>query len=149
MGVLFSCPVEEEEDMPAGAALPAPGCGGGGNAGVEPTALKPSLAGSGKLRFERSLGSLIRREQQSPSARLQVDATKIPATSPRATVAPVQPVMPRELARTRVRRRRGRGPAGEPQARGGRRDGAEGVQELPHAPPPRRLRRRRRAELTF
>ncbi|XP_066391287.1 IQ domain-containing protein IQM2-like isoform X4 [Miscanthus floridulus] len=101
MGGLFSCPVEEEEDMPAGAALPAPGCGGGGNAGLEPTALKPSLAGSGKLRFERSLGSLIRREQQSPSARLQVDATKIPATSPRATVAPVQPVMPRELARTR------------------------------------------------
>ena len=101
MGVLFSCLVEEEEDVPAGAALPAPGCGGGGNAGVEPTALKPSLAGSGKLRFERSLGSLIRREQQSPSARLQVDATKIPATSPRATVAPVPPVMPRELARTR------------------------------------------------
>ncbi|KAG0545967.1 hypothetical protein BDA96_02G407000 [Sorghum bicolor] len=100
MGVLFSCPVEEEEDVPAGAALPAPE-GGGGNAGVEPTALKPSLAGSGKLRFERSLGSLIRREQQSPSARLQVDATKIPATSPRATVAPVPLVMPRELARTR------------------------------------------------
>jgi len=103
MGVLFSCPVEEEEDVPAGAGLPAPGCGGGGggNAGVEPTALKPSPAGSGKLRFEGSLGSLIRREQQSPSARLQVDATKIPATSPRATVAPVPPVMPRELARTR------------------------------------------------
>jgi hypothetical protein len=67
---------------------------------VEPTALKPSL-GSDKLRFQGSLGSLIRREQQSPSARLQVDATKIPATSPRATVAPVPPVMPRELARTR------------------------------------------------
>ena len=101
MGVLFSCPVEEEEDVPAGAALPAPEGGGGGNAGVEPTALKPSLAGSGKLRFERSLGSLIRREQQSPSARLQVDAEKIPATSSRATVAPVPLVMPRELARTR------------------------------------------------
>jgi hypothetical protein len=106
MGVLFSCPVEEEEDVPAGAAaaLPAP-C----NAAVEPPALKPSLQGSGKLRFERSLGSLIRREQQSPSARLHVDvdvdvdaaAKQVPATSPSATVAPVPPVMPRELARTR------------------------------------------------
>jgi hypothetical protein len=107
MGVLFSCPVEEEEDVPAGAAaaLPAP-C----NAAVEPPALKPSLPGSGnKLRFERSLGSLIRREQQSPSARLHVDvdvdvdaaAKQVPATSPSATVAPVPPVMPRELARTR------------------------------------------------
>ena len=92
MGMLFSCPVEEE-DVPAEAAgLPAPG---GANAG-EPAALKASL-GSGKLRFEGSLS--FKREPQSPSALLQVE-TKISVASPRATVVAPVP-MPRELARTR------------------------------------------------
>ncbi|CAN6185021.1 unnamed protein product [Urochloa humidicola] len=88
MGMLFSCPVEEE-DAP-------PGCG---NAGAEPEVLKAPL-GSGKLRFEGSLS--FKREQQPQqqtlSALLQVEA-KISVASPRATVAPVP--MPRELARTR------------------------------------------------
>ncbi|OEL31326.1 IQ domain-containing protein IQM2 [Dichanthelium oligosanthes] len=91
MGVLFSCPVEEDQDVQAEAGLPAPGCG---NA-AEPTVLKASL-GSGKLRFEGSLS--FKREQQSPSARLQVE-TKISIASPRATVAPVP--MARELAQSR------------------------------------------------
>ncbi|PAN15026.1 hypothetical protein PAHAL_2G458900 [Panicum hallii] len=92
MGMLFSCPVEEE-DVPAEATgLPAPGCG---NAG-EPAMLKASL-GSGKLRFEGSLS--FKREQQGPSALLQVE-TKISIASPRATVVAPVP-MPRELARTR------------------------------------------------
>ena len=95
MGMLFSCPVEEE-DVPAEAAgLPAPG---GANAG-EPAALKASL-GSGKLRFEGSLS--FKREPQSPSALLQVETTKVSIASPRAAVvAPVPMPMPRELARTR------------------------------------------------
>ncbi|RLN36031.1 IQ domain-containing protein IQM2-like [Panicum miliaceum] len=92
MGMLFSCPVEEE-DVPAEAVgHPAPGCA---NAG-EPAVLKASL-GSGKLRFEGSLS--FKREPQSPSALLQVE-TKISIASPRATVAAPVP-MPRELARTR------------------------------------------------
>ncbi|CAN6206202.1 unnamed protein product [Urochloa humidicola] len=101
MGMLFSCPVEEEDAPPAEAGVPAPGCGGGGaNAGAEPAVLKAAL-GSGKLRFEGSLS--FNREQQPPppqslSALLQVEA-KISVASPRATVAPVP--MPRELARTR------------------------------------------------
>jgi hypothetical protein len=59
--------------------------------------LKASL-GSGKLRFEGSLS--FKREQQGPSALLQVE-TKISIASPRATVVAPVP-MPRELARTRV-----------------------------------------------
>ncbi|CAL5084244.1 unnamed protein product [Urochloa decumbens] len=100
MGMLFSCPVDEEDAPPAAeAGVPAPG-GGGGNAGAEPAVLKAAL-GSGKLRFEGSL-SFKREQQQQPqqtlSALLQLEA-KISVASPRATVAPVP--MPRELARTR------------------------------------------------
>ncbi|KAL6657026.1 hypothetical protein ACP70R_004806 [Stipagrostis hirtigluma subsp. patula] len=98
MGVLFSCPVEDEFSMEAG--LPAAAAAGGGNA-AEPTVLKASL-GSGKLRIEGSLS--FKREQQSPSALLQVE-TKISITSPRAcagaAAAPLPMPMPRELARTR------------------------------------------------
>ena len=97
MGMLFSCPVEEE-DVPAEApaGLPAPGCAA--NAG-EPAVLKASL-GSGKLRFEGSLS--FKREPQSPSALLQVETTKVSIASPRAAVvAPVPMPMPRELGRTR------------------------------------------------
>jgi hypothetical protein len=98
MGMLFSCPVEEEKDVPAEAPLPAPP--GRGNAG-EPAVLKPPM-GSGKLRFEGSL--ILQREQQhqqqSLGALLQAE-TKISVASPRATVAPVPTMMPRELARTR------------------------------------------------
>ncbi|XP_062186342.1 IQ domain-containing protein IQM2-like isoform X2 [Phragmites australis] len=92
MGVLFSCPVED--DMAAEGGLPAP-AGSSGNAG-EPTVLKASL-GSGKLRIEGSLS--FKREQQSPSALLQVE-TKISITSPRAAATAPVP-MPRELVRTR------------------------------------------------
>ncbi|CAN6219636.1 unnamed protein product [Urochloa humidicola] len=99
MGMLFSCPVEEEDAPPAAeAGVPAPG-GGSGNAGPEPEVLKAAL-GSGKLRFEGSL-SFKREHQPQPQslrALLQVEA-KISVASPRATVAPVP--MSRELARTR------------------------------------------------
>ncbi|TKW36050.1 hypothetical protein SEVIR_2G414700v4 [Setaria viridis] len=96
MGMLFSCPVEEE-DVPAEAGVPAPP--GGGNAG-EPAVLMASL-GSGKLRFEGSLSFKREQQQQSPGAVLQVEA-KISVASPRATVAPVPTMISRELARTRL-----------------------------------------------
>nr|CAB3455062.1 unnamed protein product [Digitaria exilis] len=90
MGMLFSCPVEEEDVPTEAPGVPAPG--GGGNAG-EPEVLKAASLGSGKLRFEGSL-SFKPEPPQSPR-----NETKISVTSPRATVAPVP--MPRELARTR------------------------------------------------
>ncbi|EAZ40779.1 hypothetical protein OsJ_25255 [Oryza sativa Japonica Group] len=127
MGVLFSCPVDDETAAVEDAAPVA-----------EQAVLKASLGSGGRLRIEGSL-SFKTREQQS----LQVE-TKIPAvTSPRAAPAP----MPRELLRTRFADAAAADRAGEPQARGRGGDAAEGVQELPHPPPPRRLRRPRRAEL--
>ncbi|EAZ04815.1 hypothetical protein OsI_26991 [Oryza sativa Indica Group] len=127
MGVLFSCPVDDETAAVEDAAPVA-----------EQAVLKASLGSGGRLRIEGSL-SFKTREQQS----LQVE-TKIPAvTSPRAAPAP----MPRELLRTRFADAAAAAGGGEPQARGGGGDAAEGVQELPHPPPPRRLRRPRRAEL--
>lgn len=81
MGVLFSCPVDDETAAVEDAAPVA-----------EQAVLKASLGSGGRLRIEGSL-SFKTREQQS----LQVE-TKIPAvTSPRAAPAP----MPRELLRTR------------------------------------------------
>jgi hypothetical protein len=81
MGVLFSCPVDDETAVVEDAAPVA-----------EQAVLKASLGSGGRLRIEGSL-SFKTREQQS----LQVE-TKIPAvTSPRAAPAP----MPRELLRTR------------------------------------------------
>ncbi|XP_062188689.1 IQ domain-containing protein IQM2-like [Phragmites australis] len=90
MGGLFSCPVEDETAAEGG--LPAPATGYG-NAG-EPTVLKASL-GSGKLWIEGSLS--FKREQQSPSALLQVE-TKVSITSPRANAAEAPVPMPRELS---------------------------------------------------
>ncbi|GJN33205.1 hypothetical protein PR202_gb21777 [Eleusine coracana subsp. coracana] len=146
MGVLFSCPVDEDIAVEAGlpAAAPAP------SADEEPTTtvLKASL-GSGKLRIEGSL-SFKRAEQQSPSAAalLQVE-TKISITSSSSPCS--SPARRRggdaEGAPADAFRRRGGGGAGEPEAGVGGGDAAEGVQELPHAPPARRLRRARRAEL--
>ncbi|KAL6893551.1 hypothetical protein ACP4OV_007649 [Aristida adscensionis] len=52
-------------------------------------------------------------------------------------------------AQGEVRRPRGARRGREPQARGGGAPPAEGLQELPHAPPARRLRRARRAELVW
>ncbi|KAL5196911.1 hypothetical protein ABZP36_000423 [Zizania latifolia] len=77
MGVLFSCPVEDDSAAEEGLAAEAPGSG---NA-AEPTVLKASLS--------------FKREQQNPSS-LQVE-TNISTTSPRAAPAPA----PRDLIRTR------------------------------------------------
>ncbi|XP_006658002.1 IQ domain-containing protein IQM2-like [Oryza brachyantha] len=87
MGVLFSCPVDDDGAVENGLAAAA----AAGNA-AEPTVLRASL-GSGKLRIEGSLSFKTREQQQSL---LQVE-TKISITSPRAAPAP----MPRELLRTR------------------------------------------------
>ncbi|KAK3125798.1 hypothetical protein QOZ80_7BG0609860 [Eleusine coracana subsp. coracana] len=101
MGVLFSCPVDEDIAVEAGlpAAAPAP------SADEEPTTtvLKASL-GSGKLRIEGSL-SFKRAEQQSPSAaallqvetKISITSSSSPCSSPRAAAA----ATPRELLRTR------------------------------------------------
>ncbi|CAM0906913.1 unnamed protein product [Alopecurus aequalis] len=93
MGVLFSCPVEADDE-----------CGGivvAAEAEPAATVLKASLS-SGKLRIEGSLG--FKREQQSPagSGALQVETT-ISITSDDAVTAPLPvPVpAPRELVRTR------------------------------------------------
>lgn len=73
MGVLFSCPVDDETAAVEDAAPVA-----------EQAVLKASLGSGGRLRIEGSL-SFKTREQQS----LQVE-TKIPAvTSPRAAPAPM------------------------------------------------------------
>nr|CAB3458711.1 unnamed protein product [Digitaria exilis] len=95
MGMLFSCPVEEEDVPTEAPGVPAPG--GGGNAG-EPEVLKASLGSGKQLHFEGSLSFKPELPQSPRGALLQVE-TKISVTSPRATVAPVP--MPRELARTR------------------------------------------------
>ncbi|GJN10916.1 hypothetical protein PR202_ga29061 [Eleusine coracana subsp. coracana] len=101
MGVLFSCPVDEDIAVEAGlpSAAPAP------SADEEPTTVLKASLGSGKLRIEGSL-SFKRGEQQSPSAALLQVETKIsitssssssPCSSPRAAAA----AAPRELLRTR------------------------------------------------
>uniref|UniRef100_A0A0E0LNQ9 Uncharacterized protein n=1 Tax=Oryza punctata TaxID=4537 RepID=A0A0E0LNQ9_ORYPU len=90
MGVLFSCPVDDETAAVEDGQVAAPAAA----AAAEQTVLKASLGSGGKLLIEGSL-SFKMREQQS----LQVE-TKISIASPRAAPAPM-PMMPRELLRTR------------------------------------------------
>jgi hypothetical protein len=92
MGMLFSCPVEVDDECGLVAA-------------AEPTVLRASL-GSGKLRIEGSLS--FKREHQSPAGSLQVETKISISTSPcagaDAVTAPLPvpvPVAPRELLRTR------------------------------------------------
>ncbi|KAK1678798.1 hypothetical protein QYE76_039646 [Lolium multiflorum] len=95
MGMLFSCPVEVDDE-----------CGGlvaEGSGDAAATVLKASLS-SGKLRIEGSLS--FKREQQSPGAgSLQVETKiSISTTSPHAldaVTAPLPVPVPRELVRTR------------------------------------------------
>jgi hypothetical protein len=89
MGMLFSCPVEVDDECGLVAA-------------AEPTVLRASL-GSGKLRIEGSLS--FKREHQSPAGSLQVE-TKISISTDAETVTAPLPVpvamAPRELLRTRL-----------------------------------------------
>ncbi|KAM0924412.1 hypothetical protein ACQ4PT_004904 [Festuca glaucescens] len=92
MGMLFSCPVEVDDE-----------CGliaeGSGVVGEAATVLKASLS-SGKLRIEGSLS--FKREQQSPAGSLQVETKISISTSPcDAVTAPLPVPAPRELVRTR------------------------------------------------
>jgi hypothetical protein len=74
MGVLFSCPVDDDTAAVEG-GIPAPG------SGADPTVLNASL-GSGKLLRVEGSPSFFEREQRSPSPRLQVESV----SSPRASV---------------------------------------------------------------
>jgi hypothetical protein len=76
MGVLFSCPVDDDTAAVEG-GIPAPAPGSGG----DPTVLNASL-GSGKLLRVEGSPSFFEREQRSPSPRLQVESV----SSPRASV---------------------------------------------------------------
>jgi hypothetical protein len=100
MGMLFSCPVEVDDEC---GGLIADGPGGAGDAAA--TVLKASLS-SGKLRIEGSLS--FKREQQSPGAgslqvetKISISTTSLHADALDAVTAPLPVPVPRELARTR------------------------------------------------